>query len=72
MTSTNMFARNIGSAVGVAVFGAIVNARTEHSAHPAPNALASAVHWVFIVTAIMALIMVLASAMMPPKAQPTN
>lgn len=49
VTSTNSFVRNIGSAVGVAVFGAIVNARTEHSARPAPDALASAVHRVFII-----------------------
>lgn len=69
VTSTNVFARSIGSAVGVAVFGAIVNARTGRSAHPAPAALASAVHWVLIGVAIMALIMVLASTMMPAKPQ---
>ncbi|RMI32426.1 MDR family MFS transporter [Nocardia stercoris] len=72
VTSTTMFARNIGSAVGVAVFGAIVNAHTGHSARPAPAALASAVHWVFVVVAIMASVMVVASAMMPAKAQPAG
>ncbi|WP_297617919.1 MFS transporter [Nocardia sp.] len=69
VTSTNVFARSIGSAVGVAVFGAIVNARTGYSASPAPAALASAVHWVFIGVAIVAVIMMIASAMMPGKAQ---
>ncbi|MFI1919890.1 MDR family MFS transporter [Nocardia sp. NPDC020380] len=65
VTSTNMFARNIGSAVGVAIFGAVVNSHTGHSPHPAPAALASAAHVVFTAVAALALIMVIASAMMP-------
>ncbi|MFI1911851.1 MDR family MFS transporter [Nocardia sp. NPDC020380] len=67
VTSTNMFARNIGSAVGVAVFGAVVNSRIGHGDHPVPAALTSAVHLVFIGVAVMALIMVAASAMMPAR-----
>ncbi len=65
VTSTNMFARSIGSAVGVAVFGALVNARVGHGDHPAPAALSSAVHWVFIGVAAMALVMTIAAAGMP-------
>ncbi|MGF6888756.1 EmrB/QacA subfamily drug resistance transporter [Nocardia sp. GAS34] len=65
VTSNNMFARSIGSAVGVAIFGALVNARVGHAAHPAPAALASAVHWVFLGVAAMALVMAIAAVGMP-------
>ncbi|MFE7797460.1 MDR family MFS transporter [Nocardia sp. NPDC057440] len=67
VTSTNMFARSIGSAVGVAVFGAIVNARVGDTDHPAPATLSAAVHLVFVTVAVMALVMVIASAMMPSR-----
>jgi EmrB/QacA subfamily drug resistance transporter len=65
VTSNNMFARSIGSAVGVAIFGALVNARVGHAAHPAPAALASAVYWVFLGVAAMALVMAIAAVGMP-------
>ncbi|MBF6228293.1 MFS transporter [Nocardia abscessus] len=68
VTSANMFARSIGSAVGVAVFGAIVNARVGHTDHPLPEALASAIHLVFVAIAAMAVVMVFAAAMMPRRA----
>jgi EmrB/QacA subfamily drug resistance transporter len=67
VTSANMFARSIGSAVGVAVFGAIVNSRVGHTDHPLPAALASAVHLVFVTIAVMAAVMLIASAMMPRR-----
>ncbi|NKY28389.1 MDR family MFS transporter [Nocardia gamkensis] len=67
VTSANMFARSIGSAVGVAVFGAIVNSRVGHTDHPLPAALASAVHLVFVTIATMAAVMLIASAMMPRR-----
>ncbi|GAA5090767.1 MDR family MFS transporter [Nocardia iowensis] len=67
VTSANMFARSIGSAVGVAVFGAIVNSRVGDTDHPAPSTLSSAVHLVFIAVAVMAGVMVLASACMPGR-----
>ncbi|WP_040866356.1 MDR family MFS transporter [Nocardia exalbida] len=67
VTSANMFARSIGSAVGVAVFGAIVNSRVGHTDHPLPAALASAVHLVFVTIAVMAVVMVVAAAMMPRR-----
>ncbi|MFI5782057.1 MDR family MFS transporter [Nocardia sp. NPDC051570] len=65
VTSSNMFARSIGSAVGVAVFGAMVNAKVGGVDHPAPAALSSAVHGVFIGVAVMAVIMIAAGAAMP-------
>jgi MFS family permease len=67
VTSANMFARSIGSAVGVAVFGAIVNSRVGHTDHPLPAALASAVHLVFVTFAVMAVVLVVAAAMMPRR-----
>lgn len=67
VTSANMFARSIGSAVGVAVFGAIVNSRIGDTDHPLPATLSSAVHLVFITVAVMAAVMVLASACMPSR-----
>src|SRR5207245_1242545 len=65
VTSTNMFARSIGSAVGVAIFGAVVNSLVGHGNHPAPAALFSAVHWVFLGVAAMALVMAVAASGMP-------
>ncbi|KIA65874.1 MDR family MFS transporter [Nocardia vulneris] len=67
VTSANMFARSIGSAVGVAVFGAIVNARIGDTDHPAPATLSSAVHLVFVTVTVMAVVMLLASACMPAR-----
>jgi EmrB/QacA subfamily drug resistance transporter len=67
VTSANMFARSLGSAVGVAVFGAIVNSRVGHTDHPLPATLASAVHLVFVTIAAMAAVMLIASAMMPRR-----
>ncbi|WP_228001053.1 MDR family MFS transporter [Nocardia australiensis] len=67
VTSTNMFARSIGSAVGVALFGALVNSRIGNTDHPAPVALSSAVHLVFITVTAMAGVMVIASAAMPGR-----
>jgi EmrB/QacA subfamily drug resistance transporter len=67
VTSNTMFARSIGCAVGVAVFGAIVNSHIGTADHPAPATLSSAVHLVFVAVAVMALLMVVASAMMPGR-----
>jgi MFS family permease len=69
VTSANMFARSIGSAVGVAVFGAIVNSRVGPTDHPAPATLASAVHLVFVTIAAMAVVLLVAAAMMPRRSE---
>jgi EmrB/QacA subfamily drug resistance transporter len=69
VTGTNMFFRSAGSAVGVAVFGAIVNATLGRSAvdgdRVAPEALTSAVHHVFLGTVVLAVVMVAAALLMP-------
>ncbi len=69
VTGTNMFFRSAGSAVGVAVFGAIVNATLGRSGveggHVAPEALTTAVHHVFIGTAVLAVAMLAAVLLMP-------
>lgn len=67
VTSANMFARSLGSAVGVAVFGALVNSRIGDADPPSPELLAEGVHLVFIAVAAMAATMVLAAALMPGR-----
>ncbi len=73
VTGANVFARSMGSAVGVAVFGAIANAslsvrvgQAGGSAAdvPAP-ALFTALHHVFIAAATVAVLMVAAIAVIP-------
>ncbi|QSE90374.1 MFS transporter [Rhodococcus pseudokoreensis] len=68
VTSTNMFARSIGSAVGVALFGALVNARLGGDDSPAPAELADALHLVFLAALGAAVVLVLAAAAMPKSA----
>jgi len=66
VTGANLFARSIGSAVGVAVFGAIVNAAaSDTSSTPDPIELTSGVHTVFLVIAIIGVGVFIASAFMP-------
>jgi EmrB/QacA subfamily drug resistance transporter len=69
VTGTNMFFRSAGSAVGVAVFGAIVNATLGGSDvatdRVAPGALTTAVHHVFLATAVLAVVMLAAVLLMP-------
>ncbi|KAF0961173.1 MDR family MFS transporter [Rhodococcus sp. T7] len=77
VTSTNMFARSIGSAVGVALFGALVNARLGGDDNPAPAELAGALHLVFVAAVGAAVVLVLAAAAMPksataPEAEPST
>lgn len=67
VTSANMFARSIGSAVGVAVFGALVNSRVGDAAVPAPEDLAAGVHLVFVAVLVMAVAIVVAGALMPGR-----
>jgi EmrB/QacA subfamily drug resistance transporter len=67
VTGTNMFARSIGSAVGIAVFGAVVNANTTVTASGTPTgpALSGAMHLVFIVIVSLAVALVVAVSFMP-------
>lgn len=76
VTGTNMFARSIGSAVGIAVFGAIANAAlaassggkvsTTASAIPA-RVLDPALHQVFLGTGAVAVLMLVAVVLMPER-----
>ncbi|WP_407317410.1 MDR family MFS transporter [Isoptericola halotolerans] len=74
VTGTNMFARSLGSAVGVAVCGAIVNSRTTVGADGVPEGpgLMSAMHVVFVVLAACAAALVLLATLMPADRRQTR
>jgi len=69
VTGANMFFRSAGSAVGVAVFGAIVNATLGTTAveggSVAPAALTTAVHHVFLGTTVLSVALLAAVLLMP-------
>jgi MFS family permease len=71
VTGANMFFRSMGSAVGVAVFGAIANAKLGshasalQSGHVAAAPLSDAVHNVFVSVLVLAVLAVVAVALMP-------
>jgi EmrB/QacA subfamily drug resistance transporter len=69
VTGLNMFFRSAGSAVGVAVFGALANAAVGgadvDSGRVAPEALTTAVHHVFLGTAVLAVVMLAGVLLMP-------
>jgi MFS family permease len=75
VTGANMFARSVGSAVGVAVFGAVANAvvasrvggnQKELEKLPG-NVLAPAIHDVYYGAAAAAVLLVVAAAFMPNR-----
>ncbi len=74
-TGANMFARSIGSAVGVAVFGAVVNSVVSSrlgGARPALEqvsapVLEDAIHGVFVLTIGFALLLVVVASFMPTR-----
>ena len=75
VTGANMFARSIGSALGVAAFGAIANGVVrEHLGrsaagleHVAAGVLEPALHDVFLASAALALSLLLIGALMPSR-----
>ncbi|MDN5804837.1 MAG: MFS transporter [Microlunatus sp.] len=80
VTGTNMFARSMGSAVGIAVFGAIANSALTGGAGSggntgggvdgvAPTQLYDALHLVFVAAALVALIMLVGAALMPRRSR---
>ncbi len=77
VTGTNLFARSVGSAVGVAVFGAIANAAVSsrvgdaHSdlEHRPATVLAPAIHDVFVASAVAAVLIVLTVLVMPRRSE---
>jgi EmrB/QacA subfamily drug resistance transporter len=74
-TGANMFARSIGSAVGVAVFGAVVNSVVSNRLGATPpgleqvsaSVLEPAVHGVFVLTIAFALVLVVVASLMPAR-----
>lgn len=79
VTGANLFARSMGSAVGVAIFGAIANSAlagrggTDLSAGALdlpPAVLSSAIHQVFIASAVVAVLIVAAAAVLPGRKSP--
>ncbi len=69
-TATNMFARSVGSAVGVAVFGAMVNAVVGD--RPTPALLATGVHHVFVGILVIAVGMGVLELFMPRRVEPRD
>jgi EmrB/QacA subfamily drug resistance transporter len=75
VTGANMFARSVGSAVGVAIFGAVANAevtrRIGHTAsgldHVPGSVLAPSLHTVFVVSAAITAALVLIALLMPDR-----
>jgi MFS family permease len=66
VTGANMFARSIGSAVGVAVFGAVANAVFERSGGPnQPSAIIDGSTAVFVAVLAAAVLTAVAAAAMP-------
>jgi EmrB/QacA subfamily drug resistance transporter len=69
VTGANMFFRSMGSAVGVAIFGALVNGTLGTSSvsggHVRPGPLTSAVHQVFLATVALAGLMVIVVGLIP-------
>jgi MFS family permease len=71
VTGNNLFFRSMGSALGVAIFGAIANATLGDQAqalqtgHVAAGPLTTAVQHVFIAVAVLALLMTAVVALMP-------
>ena len=67
VTGANMFARSVGSAVGVAVFGAVVNAVVGD--HPTADTLATGIHRVFIGVLLVMVALAVLEAFMPRRVE---
>jgi EmrB/QacA subfamily drug resistance transporter len=76
VTSTNLFNRSVGSAVGVAVFGAIANATLNQRGQNttagtvSSDALYEAVHHVFVGVVIVGVVLLIAVALIPAHPDP--
>ncbi|MFF2393277.1 MFS transporter [Nocardia sp. NPDC058114] len=67
VTATNMFARSIGGAFGVAAFSAVVSSGTGGSRDLSSAAMGSALHLVFGLITGLVVMMLVASTLMPPR-----
>ena len=66
VTGANMFARSIGSAVGVAMFGAVANAVLDRSGGPTqPQAVIDAAAAVFVAVLVATLLTIVVALAMP-------
>ena len=65
VTANNLFLRSVGSAVGVAVFGALANAVIGSGASVDPGALTTAVHRIFLVVVGLSAAMLAVAAFLP-------
>lgn len=65
VTGTNLFARSIGSSIGVAVFGAVANAIYANSGGPNPQSTVAASGAVFLAVLVCAVLTVVAVVAMP-------
>ena len=72
VTGTNLFARSIGSAVGVAIFGAVANSIFAASGGSSqdPNTIQAASSSVFIAVGIVAIVTIAAALWMPRRTPP--
>jgi purine-cytosine permease-like protein len=69
VTGSNMFIRTLGSAVGIAVFGSIVNSRLAHQRRT-PEAIYHAVHGVFVALVVVAVLGLAAELLLPRRVVP--
>lgn len=66
VTGTNLFARSIGSSIGMAVFGAVANAvPLATPGSPSPAEMASATHGVLLAVLVLAVLLLVSVAAMP-------
>ena len=68
VTGTNLFSRSLGSAVGIALFGAIVNLAVRSGETPA--AVESGSQHVFLAVAVLAVVMTVAVLALPGRGAP--
>jgi EmrB/QacA subfamily drug resistance transporter len=79
-TGTTVFSRTVGSAMGVAAFGALVNTSVTQAlgvAHPeienlSPGVLEPAIHTTFVVSVVVAGVLVLIALLMPRVVEPAE
>jgi hypothetical protein len=67
VTANNIFLRSLGSALGVAVFGAMANAVVGNDAVD-PARLTDAVHRIFIAMLVVSVVMVALAGLIPSSA----
>lgn len=72
VTANNIFLRSVGSAVGVAVFGAVANAHLGSTSGEGadPVLLVEAVHYIFVGCAAISALMIVMILLMPGKDRP--